>query len=466
MKKTHFTAESITDRFILNMADFQGGNPKPRRTYLVTYSQADLNKFPTRKSFGKCIKEAFNVGAVNVLYWACCLEEHENGGNHYHMSLKLSGPKRWKSLKQGLTEKHGITINFSDHHDNYYSAYKYVTKEDTHVQHSKKHPDLSNIGSPKTKLSTRAYRESRKRKQNEQNEQNKEAKNKKPRRLSNLEVSEFILNNNITRDTELFAAANTRKEAGEFELASYILSKSTKAVHDLLENTWKIKNATQDLERESTPRMDLIRQAAVAECVSNCNGEWLACAYELLQKNTIHPFVFAAALRDLLQSGRGKFRNIIITGPANCGKTFMLKPLENIYRAFANPANDKYAWIGADKAEIIVLQDFRWSSELITWKDLLLLLEGETVRLPAPKNQFADDVCIKTDVPIFATSKSKIEYIGKFNSRDERETEMMDVRWKPFSFHYQIAENEQKKVPSCSRCFAKLVLVGEMPPVS
>lgn len=61
----------------------------------------------------------------------------------------------------------------------------------------------------------------------------------------------------------------------------------------------------------------------------------------------------------------------------NCGKTFLLKPLEIIFRTFTNPANAKYAWVGADQAEVIALQDFHWSSELICWKNLLILLEGE-----------------------------------------------------------------------------------------
>ena len=51
----------------------------------------------------------------------------------------------------------------------------------------------------------------------------------------------------------------------------------------------------------------------------------------------------------------------------------MLKPLEIIYNAFNNPANDKCAWVDADNAEVIILQDFRRSSELICWKDLMLL---------------------------------------------------------------------------------------------
>ena len=64
-------------------------------------------------------------------------------------------------------------------------------------------------------------------------------------------------------------------------------------------------------------------------------------------------------------------------GPAYCGKTFLLKPLEIIFRAFANPANNKYARVGGDQAEVIVLQDFRWSSELICWKTYYFFLKGK-----------------------------------------------------------------------------------------
>ena len=66
-----------------------------RRTYLVTYSKADLVKFPTRQGFGEVITEGFNYGngKVEVQYWACCLEQHENtSGQHYHVCVKLSGP--------------------------------------------------------------------------------------------------------------------------------------------------------------------------------------------------------------------------------------------------------------------------------------------------------------------------------------------------------------------------------------
>ena len=71
-----------------------------RRTYLVNYSQADLKKFPTHESFGAMLEAKFNDarGKARVSYWACCLEEHQEGGFHYHVSLKLSAPKKWLKI--------------------------------------------------------------------------------------------------------------------------------------------------------------------------------------------------------------------------------------------------------------------------------------------------------------------------------------------------------------------------------
>ena len=32
---------------------------------------------------------------------------------------------------------------------------------------------------------------------------------------------------------------------------------------------------------------------------------------------------------------------------------FFLNPLETIFKAFSNPSNGKYAWIGAEDAEVV-----------------------------------------------------------------------------------------------------------------
>ena len=91
----------------------------------------------------------------------------------------------------------------------------------------------------------------------------------------------------------------------------------------------------------------------------------------------------------LLEKGRGKYRNILLTGPANCGKTFILNPLNVVYKTFSNPASTSFAWIGVENCEILFLNDFRWSSQILAWHDMLLLLEGQTVHLPALKSHYA-----------------------------------------------------------------------------
>ena len=58
-------------------------------------------------------------------------------------------------------KEHKVSVHFSDNHDNYIAAYRYVCKTDDHVFHSVSHPDLNEVGSPRTKNSTKAYIETR-----------------------------------------------------------------------------------------------------------------------------------------------------------------------------------------------------------------------------------------------------------------------------------------------------------------
>jgi hypothetical protein len=101
--------------------------------------------------------------------------------------------------------------------------------------------------------------------------------------------------------------------------------------------------------------------------------------------------------------------------------------------------------------------------EIIAWNDLLLLLEGEEVKLPAHKNMYSEDVKITSDVPIFATSKTKISFRGPHNATDDMENQMMNVRWKAYNFGHVFPPDVQKDVRPCGRCFARLVFWGQQP---
>lgn len=203
--------------------------------------------------------------------------------------------------------------------------------------------------------------------------------------------------------------------------------------------------------------MDILQDANTSQCTQGCNGICLTCAKEILDNNGINQSTFASSIRNALIHGHGKYLNVMITGPANCDKTFILKPLTVIFDCFCNPATGGFAWIGVDDKECIFLNDFRWSSQMIPCHDLLLMLEGEVVHLPAPKTHFTQDLQLVKDTPIFATTKRPLMYI-KNGVVDDRESEMMTVRWLIFEFKSQIAVSRQRYITPCGHCFANFVM--------
>ena len=130
-------------------------------------------------------------------------------------------------------------------------------------------------------------------------------------------------------------------------------------------------------------RIDILKKAYNDNFV--CGGEWLECAKQILHNNGIKRNIFADSIVKLLAMGRGKGRNLYITGPANCDKTFNLDPLRVIYITFISPATCSYAWLGVEETEVILLNDFCYTPVSLPWNDMLLLLEGHAVHFAAPK---------------------------------------------------------------------------------
>ena len=127
------------------------------------------------------------------------------------------------------------------------------------------------------------------------------------KKLSNIDVSEFIHKHDIRDQTSLLAVANDQQEEEKKDLANYALSRSSKSLDELIQQTWRMKEASAVLKRQKASRMEIIREAAAGNCVENCEGVWLKCAEEVLVNNKLHPVLFAAAVRDLLMFGRGKY---------------------------------------------------------------------------------------------------------------------------------------------------------------
>ena len=91
-----------------------------------------------------------------------------------------------------------------------------------------------------------------------------------------------------------------------------------------------MKNATATLERENKNRMAILEEVRSGCCTDDCAERWLLQAKSTLWLNGLDPNEFTVAITNLLEKGRGKYRNILV-GNSNCGKTFLLNPLTQIY---------------------------------------------------------------------------------------------------------------------------------------
>ena len=437
-----------------------------RRTFLITYSQVDLALMPDKQSFANAVLGAFQDSGSEAQpeHWSVSEEVHEAGGIHYHMMLKLSGPSRWHYLRTALKDGYNIDVHFSEGYGaTYKDGYRYICKEDPAPLHSVPHPDLIPIKTTGSKSKKRTVTDITLTDQDgkvaSERHVVEESKPSKSRRLSNEEVSDFIVSRAIKTLTDLHVAAQERKDEGESDLHVFILNHSKVKVTELIDTAWEMKNAALKLKRSKQTRIDIILEAAEEDCASGCGGDWFTMAVQVISQNGYTPLGFSTVVYDLLENGRGKYRNIIIIGPSNCGKTFLLSPLMEVFETFANPAQNKYAWPGVESAECIFLNNFRWNAEAIPWKTFLNLLEGMEVKMSSPKNQYAQDIIVKTDVPIFATSIAEIKMTTGDPEKRDDENHMMESRWRVFNFTHRIPGVRQRTMPRCKKCFARLVLL-------
>ena len=144
-----------------------------------------------------------------------------------------------------------------------------------------------------------------------------------------------------------------------------------------------------------------------------CEGTWLSSAKEVLTQNNIEYENFGSAIKIALILGRRK--ETFLYGPADCAKTFLLKPVWKILpNPFLNPASSTFGWMGMENSNLIFLNDLRWKPPgskrgNIEWQDLNML-EGLPVTLPAPMNSCSKNIELTKTMPIFATSIDKVRY--------------------------------------------------------
>ena len=166
---------------------------------------------------------------------------------------------------------------------------------------------------------------------------------RKAKNASVLQLSEIIIEKNIRLREELLIFAKEQKDEGKKDIVEFIVNRGSKVVADVIDTAWEMESAKERRARREKSRIELLNEAREGSCVEGCNRLWLQLAKEVLDNNGVILKSFQQAVINLLTKGRGKYRNIMIIGPANCGKTFILNPITKIFTTFSNPASSSFA---------------------------------------------------------------------------------------------------------------------------
>ena len=88
-----------------------------------------------------------------------------------------------------------------------------------------------------------------------------------------------------------------------------------------------MERASEVLQRSKISGLEFLQKFVEDPCTKGCNGKWLQCGEQILLWNDVSRKAFseaAEAVINVLEKGRGKFRNIFLKGPANIAKRFLV----------------------------------------------------------------------------------------------------------------------------------------------
>ena len=244
---------------------------------------------------------------------------------------------------------------------------------------------------------------------------------------------------------------------------------------DVISDAWKLHKARNEIALKQKSRLAIIEEViAENKCVCPNRGLWFTLAIDLCYKNNLYPEDVGKKMYKCLVGGRKKHNNLIIIGESNCAKTFLLEPLNKVFKEGVQnaPASSVFGWLGVNKKRVIYLNDFRWvnpvsqNKGVITWDAFLRLLEGGICDLPAPMNSHSTHIRLEAsnDVPVLCTSIGPIKfYLQRENepqtSRHTKENKMMQERWmKPIELTHEFEEDKKIVVDPCGWCFCKFVV--------
>jgi hypothetical protein len=273
-------------------------------------------------------------------------------------------------------------------------------------------------------------------------------------RFGVLEFYDFLRSEEtrINSEDDLWAIARERDTAGNRTWLEFLLQR--RDLPQLLQRVQKAGAAPMSSQRQRLSRLDILSNAqADGTCACIVPGQWLTAAGQVLSLNGFAQNEVQLAVMDALDRGRAKKRNIFIYGDTSRAKSFLLKPLELIYKAYTVPDSGSHQLADLAGSEIIWLNDFTFDPTWLPWNKLKCFLEGDSLKVAVPKTTGSNYI-FSADSPVFGAGPAPIAHASR------KETQQMDSRWMYFEFHHYFNPATSPEIKPCAYCCATWLLAS------
>ena len=481
--------------------------PDDARRHCVHYTMSTVHKPGavqpgqlTRKKFWAhlclCYTEAYPDAASDtnsiLQFGLIAREKHkdaereEDRSTHFHAACFTNDKHKWKRIRDISANRYNIHLN-AVAHDGFSSMYRYLkcatTKKPVHEldpkpYYSPLHPEgdelkeLLLVGE-KLRLARAA-----KRKLTEP-----EAASAKPEVKSLFGTAfNWIVDNKYTGTAgalQLQYDATTELQAGRPRLLEFV-RKHRNDLEDQIAFVWELLQAPARLKRFSTPRQELLLEAAAPTLApqmhkQQCANSSCGCAsiYEsILGFQYVASVDFRHAVYDCLTAGREKGNALMIVGGKDCGKTTISQPSAAIFKSMPTPQADSFCPLQNCRGyELFLWQDFRYNPghprkddqglriDEGTWNRLL---EGLPTLIGVPKTDGGRaDFVFDEDVSFLFTGPFELTAYRN-GVVDVRETEQIATRIKYVRFDRPAPPRSGKAPKPCAFCWSRWILYGQL----
>ena len=421
-------------------------------------------------------EEASESGSI-LLFGGAAKELHAESSKwelrqeHHHAPTYSSKQHLWSRIAKVSLEKHHVKMHAACH-DGYTSMYDYVRKPSVKKQLSELDAEFF--------LSTEHPRGGELRRLLEAGAASNRAQAAKrarsaggdlvaqaagdgsatpggaTKRIRVADVYDIVRSGGYRHALALQAHAEVLSQQGDVSLARFCTSHGTVRLQEHLKAAWAVIDAPKSLVPTPT-RLEKLKDCAMHhQCV--CGGIWKAGAAFVLENNRENVARFGRDVCRALALGAKRGVNVAVVGEPGCGKSMILQPLELIFCTMPPPEDGStFPLAGIVNVDVILWQDFEYSSRTVNYMDLLRVLVGERVgvRIPGEKN-----VSVNNKAPMFYSALEKIApHKSMSHAAYTRKSLAMDERFvlREWSRPLPMARRHAD-FPHCAPCFASFML--------